>query len=144
MQNSVRYVERPAWQFLLPRRAVFVSDGAPLYEYSPTSGEIRDLRSGEVLRPRSRFGGRDYSLPDGSTLAIRSRFTGGWTVERNGKKEEVIERWPSPIRRLVGTETIGFDCAIDSEQIYRKARSLSLEEVIIAFYAFYQAQPGDG
>lgn len=144
MQNRVRYAERPAWQFFLPRRAIFVSDGAPLYEYSPSTGAIRDLRNGEVLRPKSKLGGRDYQLPNGSTLVVRSRFTGSWTVELNGMKEEILERWPSPTRRQVGTETFAFDCAVDSEQISRQSSSVELNEVIIAFYAFYQAQPGDG
>jgi hypothetical protein len=144
MKNLVRYSNRPVWQFFLPRHAVFESDGIPLFEYSPASGDIRNLRTGEVLSAQARFGGRDYTLPNGSTLLLRSKLAGGWTVEKNGKKEEIVERWPSPTRRQFGTESVSFDCAIDSERIFRESSAVALEEAIIAFHAFYSAQPGDG
>lgn len=145
IMHRVRYNngKRPAWQLLLPRRAVFESDGTPIYEYSADSGVIRDLRSGEVLKPFTRLAGREYTLPDGSKVLLRSKFTGGYSVEKHGVKEALIERWPTPTRRQVGTERLRFDCAVENEEIFRNAAGVSLEEVIIAFHAFYVAQPVD-
>lgn len=144
MRVRIRYKERPAWQFFLPRCAVFEVDGTPLFECSAWSGRIRNLKEDSLLRPSFCWGGREYRLPGGRVIAMRSGSTGGWAVDTDGRSEEIRETWPSASRRQIGTAAVRFECDAGSDQLSSDCVAATLENAIIAFHSFYQAQPGDG